>query len=86
MGFGKSETYHYSLEYPPGQYSPCPNPNCAGGGFDVGFFLYDLISKKLTRGEAGGACRGRERMNRRDSRSCYYSFQAKAEITYLDMT
>ena len=81
-GFGSSGTYQYSLQNPPGNFCPCPNHNCSGGGFDVGFFLHDLISKKQTTGEAKGACVGRERMGRNASRSCYYTFRAKATLKY----
>lgn len=82
MGFGDSPVYHYSLVHPPGQYCPCPNRQCSGGGFDMGSFLHGLISRRETSGEGGGHCVGNERMNRRDTRSCFYSFSAKASITY----
>lgn len=84
MGFGQATDYTYSLENAPGQYCPCPNRQCVNGGFDVGTFLYGLISKGEATGEATGACRGHERMNRRDTRSCHILFRAKAELAYAD--
>lgn len=83
LSFGTSESYEYSLQNPPGNFCPCPNQNCTGGGFDMGSFLHDLISKKQTTGEAKSACVGRERMNR-TSRSCFYRFKATASIKYAE--
>ncbi len=82
MGFGKIETYHYSLGHPPGQFAPCPNPSCSGGGFDVGSFLYHLIRAGETTGETGGGCVGAEKLGRHGSCTCIYSFSAKATIQY----
>jgi hypothetical protein len=82
MGFGRTESYSYSLENAPGQFSACPNRQCIGGGYDVGSFLQQLIAKRETKGEGGGGCRGHERMSRRDTRSCYVVFRAKAELCY----
>ena len=81
MGFGESRSYHYSLQNPPGSYCPCPNPNCSGGGFEIGWLLHDLISKKLESGESKGPCVGRERMGR-GSRTCFYRFSVKANLKY----
>lgn len=81
MGFGSVQRYHYSLQHPPGSFCPCPNPNCSGGGFEVGWLLHDLISKKQESGESKGPCVGRERMGR-GSRTCYYMFKAKATLQY----
>ena len=84
MGFGRAESYSYSLENAPGQFTACPNRQCTGGGFDVGSFLYQLIAKRETKSESGGGCRGHERMNRRDTRSCYVVFRVKAELAYAE--
>ncbi|WP_367872961.1 hypothetical protein [Luteolibacter sp. Populi] len=84
MGFGQSENYYYSLTCPPGQYAPCPNPQCAGGGFNIGSFLSDLIHRNETEGEIQGGCVGRERLNRKHSRHCFYCFKAKAKLTYAE--
>lgn len=81
MGFGSVQKYHYSLQHPPGSYTPCPNPKCSGGGFEVGWLLHDLISKKQEFGEASGPCVGREKMGR-GSRTCFYVFKAKATLKY----
>lgn len=83
MGFGASRSYRYSLQHPPGSYSPGPNPNCSGGGFEVGWLLHDLVSKRQESGEAQGPCVGRERMGR-GSRSCFYLFKAKASLKYAE--
>ena len=83
MGFGKDATYHYSLLNPPGNFCPCPNHNCKGGGFDIGWFLHDLISSNKESGESESCgCIGREPMGRNSSRSCYYMFKATATIRY----
>lgn len=84
ISFGQAETYYYSLDRPPGQYCPCPNHQCSGGGWDMGSFLSSLIRQRLESGEDGGPCIGGERMNRRDMRSCHYSFKAKATIKYKE--
>lgn len=81
VGFGKAATYSYSVERPPGEYCPCPNMNCSGGGFQIGYFLYRLISERKTEGEISGSCVGGEKIGR-SSRSCYYRFKAIAEIEY----
>ncbi|MBC7980298.1 MAG: hypothetical protein H7Y36_07020 [Armatimonadetes bacterium] len=81
LGFGKAETDLYTLDRPPGQVSPCPNPQCSEGGFDVGSFLYHLIRESKTEGVSGGGCVGEERLGR-GRRSCFYSFSAKAAIGY----
>lgn len=83
-GFGDRETYHYSLQNPPGNYCPCPNPNCTGGGFNMGALLNRLISSKETSGEASGPCVGHEGMNRAGSRSCYYMFKVSVKLRYSD--
>jgi hypothetical protein len=82
VGFGESETFDYCLHSPPGQYTPCPNPNCSGGGFHIGLFLGDLIHRRAAEGETRGGCVGRERMGRGNSRRCLYNFVAKAKIEY----
>jgi hypothetical protein len=81
MGFGQSHKYHYSLQHPPENFSPCPNPNCSGGGFELGRLLHNLISCKKEFGEDSGPCVGRERLAR-GSRTCYYMFEAKAHLKY----
>lgn len=82
MGFGNIESYHYSLDLAPGQFTRCPNPNCANGGFDVGSFLHHLVREGKPAGEGGGPCVGAERLGRHGRRSCFYSFSAKATIGY----
>lgn len=82
LGFGHIEIYTYSLETAPGQFTPCPNPNCRGGGFDIGTFLYQLILSGKTSGETGGACVGDEKLGRDGRRSCIYSFSGKVSIGY----
>jgi hypothetical protein len=83
-GFGRAETYDYSLEHPPGQFCPCPNPSCTEGGCDLGSFLYGMISRGECVGEKVGYCVGHERLGRRETRGCHYAFRIKAEIKYAD--
>lgn len=83
MGFGDSRSYHYSLDNPPGQYCPCPNRHCTDGGFDMGLFINLLIDKKQTHGESQAqACIGHEKIGRNNSRTCLYTFKAKAVLQY----
>ena len=82
VGFGETETYSYSLYNPPGQYSPCPNPNCSGGGFHVGVFLGDLVHRRAATGETRGGCVGREKIGK-TTRRCLYGFVAKATLEYV---
>jgi hypothetical protein len=82
VGFGKTANYVYTLDDLPGEYCPCPNNQCSHGGFNIHGFLHELIRGRKTHGETGGPCIGRERMNRRDTRSCYYGFRAVADIKY----
>lgn len=82
LGFGKTESYSFSLDRPPGQYSSCPNPHCSGGGFDVGSFLAHAIRAGETYSESGGSCVGQERLGRHGRRSCYYAFRATTQIGY----
>ena len=82
LGFGQCQTFHYSLQNPPGSFCPCPNPHCSSGGFDLGWFLHDLISAGKTEGEASGHCIGHERIGKSAARECHYSFTAKATIAY----
>lgn len=84
LGFGQSETYWYSLDSPPGQYAPCPNPQCSGGGFNVGMFLSDLIHRRAAEGETRGGCGGQEKMGRKGGRHCFYGFTARAKLEYAD--
>ena len=86
LGFGQTEVFNYSLEAVPGQFTPCPNPNCRGGGFDIGTFLYQLILSGKTSGETGGGCVGAEKLGRHGRRSCIYSFSGKAAIGYGGQT
>lgn len=80
--FGAGEKYVYSLASVPGQLTPCPNPSCSGGGFNVGSFLAQLIHQRQTEGEKRDRCVGAERLGRHGSRHCHYSFKAKARLEY----
>jgi hypothetical protein len=82
VGFGAGERYLYSLANAPGQFTPCPNPACSGGGYDVGSFLAQLIRQRQTEGKARGGCVGAERLGRHGSRHCHYSFQTTAQLEY----
>ena len=78
---GEHRFYHYSLEIPPGDFSPCPNPRCSNGGFRVGIFLGQMIYNKQTYNTSEGSCVGREKTGR-DYRSCLYRFKAEAKVRY----
>lgn len=81
IGGGDQHSYHYSLENPPGEYCPCPNPRCSDGGFRIGIFLGQMIFDKQTHGASEGPCVGREKTGR-SYRTCYYRFKAEATIRY----
>lgn len=81
LGFGRVETYQYSLENAPGQYCPCPNPLCSGGGLDLGSELERLIHERKESGEWSRRCRGGEKIGK-SFRRCYYKFTATVSIEY----
>jgi hypothetical protein len=83
MGFGRSETFNFSLNNPPGEFCGCPNHSCEGGGFNLGWHLFDMVTTQTLHLETGGACLGHERMNRRASRPCHYSFRAVIDMKFL---
>jgi hypothetical protein len=82
MGFGRTEILRYTLETIARGFSPCPNPNCRAGGFDVGVFLHQMIVAGLTSGETGGGCEGAEGLPRHKKRCCIYSFSGRVAISY----
>ncbi len=81
-GFGKIAQYFFSLDNPPKNQCGCHNPHCSDGGFDVGYFIDSLISKKQTQCEVTAQCCGLEKLGRSGSSVCRYRFKAKAKITY----
>lgn len=78
---GCERVYRYSLQNPPGERCPCPNPACDGGGLDLGSELERLIHERKESGEWSGHCDGSEKV-RGSSRSCCYFFKATVEIKY----
>ena len=82
-GFGQVVTYEYSLDHAPGQYGPCPNPQCVGGGCDLGSFLWEMISRGVCEGERILYCVGGERAGRRETRQCLYAFRVKVKMAYV---
>ena len=84
-GFGEHQSYHYSLESPPGNYCPCPNKHCKNGGFGIENFLYDLITTKQTYGESESLpCIGHINAGRHNTRRCHYGFKATVELKYVE--
>ncbi|MES2659517.1 MAG: hypothetical protein V4689_12940 [Verrucomicrobiota bacterium] len=84
MGFGQAETYQYTLDTVPGQFTPCPNTHCCDGGFDTGSFLTQLVSSGETAGETGSLCVGVVKAGRSVRRGCNYAFSGKAVIAYVE--
>ncbi|MBC8420790.1 MAG: hypothetical protein H8E10_19590 [Desulfobacterales bacterium] len=78
---GEHRFYRYSLENPPGEFCPCPNPRCSNGGFRIGIFLGQMIFDKQTQGTSEGLCVGREKTGR-DYQMCPYLFKAEATVRY----
>jgi hypothetical protein len=84
MGFGRSQSYYFSLANPPGKFCACPNAQCRDGGFDLGFHLHDMASARKTHMEVKGSCVGYEKLGRRDSRRCHYGFRATIDMKFSE--
>jgi len=69
-----------------GEFLPCPNSKCYGGGFSIGEVIRDMVRNKETAKEGTGHCRGYEGSpkGRKRYRDCRSRFTYKVSIVYRD--